>query len=183
MKKRYLTFQIFIALLKFDFFFFVGFSVQFIVIVASTTGFKTNTEIGGKDYEFYVTIAALPLTIIFLALAAWCTRRERKVAMWAIVLIFFAALAYFVFKLVRMYQPNYEQSYKPARRSLTTFAVITIILIVLTIANSIACILNFGKGLKPHITKRKVTDDEDKHSMTEMSSHAAQPVPNRMTID
>ena len=115
--------QIFIALLKFDFFFFVGFTVQFIVIVASTTGFATSPSdtVGGKDYEFYVTIAVLPITILFLLLAAWCTRREKRISMWCVVGIFLAALAYFIFKLVRMWQPAYEQNYKPARRSLTTF--------------------------------------------------------------
>lgn len=41
--------------------------------------------------------------------------------MWGVVVVFFAALAYFVFKLVRMWQKDYEQNYKPARRSLTTF--------------------------------------------------------------
>ncbi|CUS12058.1 unnamed protein product [Tuber aestivum] len=187
MKERYLKFQIFIALLKFDFFFFVGFTVQFIVIVASTTGYL---EIGGstfgntnKDYEFFLTIAVLPLTIAFLVLAAWCTRREKKIPMVFIIIIFFAALAYFVFKLVRMYHGRFVESYKPARRSLTTFAVITLILIILTIANAIACVMNFNKGLKPHITRRKMTDEEEKHSMTEMTNHAAQPMPSRMTID
>ena len=107
--------------MKFDFFFFVGFTVQFIVIVASTTGFVSGTTIGGKDYEFYVTIAALPITIAFLFTAAWFTRREKRGVMWAIVVIFFAALAYFIFKLVRMWTPLYEATYKPARRSLTTF--------------------------------------------------------------
>ncbi|KAI5850671.1 hypothetical protein BZA05DRAFT_60609 [Tricharina praecox] len=185
MKKRYLTFQIFIALLKFDFFFFVGFTVQFIVIVASTTGFTKNQSntIGGKDYEFYVTIAALPITIAFLATAAFFTRREKRGVMWGVVVILFAALAYFIFKLVRMWTPTYEETYKPARRSLTTFAVITILLIILTIINAIACIMNFDKGLKPHITKRKVTDEEDKNSMTEMSAHMSQPMQSRMTID
>lgn len=43
--------------------------------------------------------------------------------------------------------------------------------------------MNFDKGLKPHITKRKLTDDEDKHSMTEMSNQMAAPMPSRMTID
>ncbi|KAL0633590.1 hypothetical protein Q9L58_007480 [Maublancomyces gigas] len=184
MRKRYLTFQIFIALLKFDFFFFIGFTVQFIVIVASTPGYVTQSVAGtGRDYEFYLTIAVLPLTIAFLVLAAWCTRGEKKIAMGFVVGILFAALAYFIFKLIRMYQFPYDASYKPARRSLTTFAVITIILIILTIANAIACMVNFNKGLKPHITRRKPADEEEKHSMTEMSNHAAHPMPSRMVID
>jgi len=62
-------------------------------------------------------------------------------------------------------------------------AVITILLIVFTIGNAIACIMNFDKGLKPHITKRKMPDEEDKHSMTDMSNPVSQPVPSRMTID
>jgi len=41
--------------------------------------------------------------------------------MWGVVFILFAALAYFIFKLVRMWTKTYEETYKPARRSLTTF--------------------------------------------------------------
>ena len=62
-------------------------------------------------------------------------------------------------------------------------AVITLLLITVTIANAILCMLNFNKGLKPHITKRKFTTEEEKHDMTEMSPHVAHPVPSRMTID
>lgn len=64
LKRRYLTFQVYIALLKFDFFFFLGFTVQFVVIV-----YKTNLE-------FALTIAAIPVTIVILFAAAWFTRQE-----------------------------------------------------------------------------------------------------------
>ena len=64
MKRRYLTFQIYIALLKFDFFFFLGFTVQFVVIVQTYT------------LEFALTIAAIPVTILILIMAAVWTRRE-----------------------------------------------------------------------------------------------------------
>lgn len=72
-------------------------------------------------------------------------------------MLYFCALAYFIFKLFRIYEkPHYYELYKPARKPLTTFAVITIILIICTIVNAILCTLNFGRGLKPHIVARKV---------------------------
>lgn len=73
MKRRYLTFQIYIALLKFDFFFFLGFTVQFVVVV--------NTY----ATEFALTIAAIPVTILILLMAAFWTRRENLYGMIVII--------------------------------------------------------------------------------------------------
>lgn len=92
MKRRYLTFQvnmfffrakgipatdmeqIYIALLKFDVFFFLGFTIQFVVIVVSKS-----------DVEFYLTIAAIPVTILILIAGGLFTRRENKPGMVAII--------------------------------------------------------------------------------------------------
>jgi hypothetical protein len=68
--------QIYIALLKFDFFFFLGFTVQFLVIVINNDT---------KDYEFGLTIAAIPVTIAILFLAAYWTRKENRAGMLAII--------------------------------------------------------------------------------------------------
>ncbi|KIM97963.1 hypothetical protein OIDMADRAFT_168314 [Oidiodendron maius Zn] len=173
MKRRFLTFQIYIALLKFDFFFFLGFTVQFLVIVT-----------GLADAEKWVTVAAIPVTILILFLAAYWTRRENAFGMLATIVCYFGGLAYFIFKLARMYQPSHEVNYLPVRKSLTSFAVITIILIVLTITNASVCMANFNKGLKPHILKRKIGGDDEKAvRMTDLPDPSNGPGPSRMTIE
>lgn len=173
MKRRYLAYQIYIALLKFDFFFFLGFTVQFVVVVVDV-----------KDVEFGLTIAAIPVTILILIMAGYFTRKESFSGMIVIIILYFGGMAYFLFKLVRMYQPTARAArYIPARKTLTSFAVITIVLIVLTIINAIVCASNFRHGLKPYIANRKVESEDEKPTMMEMPNLAHAPVPSRMEID
>lgn len=164
--------QIYIALLKFDFFFFLGFTIQFIVVVNNL-----------KNFELGLHVAAVPITIAILLCAAFFTQRENKIGVAFTILLYFGALAYFFFKLVRIYQPGHSQDYDAVRRSLTAFAVLTIILIILTIINAFICMSNFGAGLKAHLLKPRTSDPEkDDANSYQMSDHKP-PLPSRMTID
>lgn len=164
--------QIYIALLKFDFFFFLGFTVQFLVIV---------TQI--KDVEFGLTLAAIPITIGILLFAAFFTQRENRAGMMLIILLYFGALAYFFFKLVRIYQPATQHRYEAVKKSLTAFAVMTIILIILTIINAFICMSNFGQGLKEHLVRPKGSDPEKEDANSYQLQDQKPQLPSRMTID
>ncbi|KAI1811818.1 hypothetical protein GGS20DRAFT_578801 [Poronia punctata] len=172
MKKRFLHYQVYIALLKFDFFFFVGFTIQFLVVVR-----------GRSDVEFGLTAAAIPVTIAILLCAAWSTRREWKGGMYVVGILYLGGLTYFIYKLARIYDPIQAPYYMPVRKSLTTFAVLTIVLIILTIINALVCLFNFGHGLKQHLLKprrQEVDKDQASYSMHDVKQTQT---PSRMTID
>jgi uncharacterized protein YxeA len=100
-----------------------------------------------------------------------------------IILVYFIALAYFLFKLVRMYIADIDRQkdYIPARKSLTSFAVLTILLLLVTISVACICTHNFNKGLKQHLNEKKV--NPSKQNGTEMP-YVSGPSPGaRMEID
>lgn len=115
----------YIALLKFDFFFFLAFTIQFLILVENTS-----------KLELTLTAAAVTITFILLFFAVWWVRRQSVGGMVVVVAMYFVALGYFLFKLIRIYAADRQrlEDYRPARKSLTAFAVLTITLLLGTTA-------------------------------------------------
>lgn len=86
-KKMYASYQIFLCLVKFDLFFWVGFSVQFLWLVLSN-----------NDWEYYVTWAALPLSVVLIVEGHLAARHENKWMMATFMSGCIGALVYFVYK-------------------------------------------------------------------------------------
>jgi FtsH-binding integral membrane protein len=147
--------------------------VQFLVVVRNT-----------KTVELALTAVALVITFFLLFFAAWWVRRESVAGMIAIIVVYFIAMAYFLFKLVRMYIADLDRQddYMPARKSLTAFAVLTILLLIFTIIVACVCTHNFNKGLKPHVNNKAIKDDGKAYN-TEMPSISGPAPGQRMEID
>jgi hypothetical protein len=87
-KKMFAIYQIFQCLVKFDVFFWVGFCVQFTFLVLDS-----------HSLEFYVTCAALPLSIVLLVEGHLAARYENKWMMTSFISGCVGALMYFSYKV------------------------------------------------------------------------------------
>ena len=146
-KKMYTTFQIHRSLLIFNFFFFLGFTVQFIVIMINEK----------SSVEFILTVCVLPLTLIILFLSDVAATRESKILITVSIITYVGGCVYVLFKTIRLFT-KYSSAYQiairpgdyfPGRSSLVTFGVITLVLLFATIAIEIILFKNYGRGLLP----------------------------------
>ncbi|KAI1797658.1 hypothetical protein LXA43DRAFT_259521 [Ganoderma leucocontextum] len=166
--------QIFLCLVKFDLFFWVGFSVQFIWLV-----------LGHHDAEFYLTCAALPLSVVVLVEGHLAARHENKWMMLSFMTGCGGAMVYFVYKLVKVLRFKQTSTFSEVWQSLTTFSALAIILLVITFVFALLVMNNFGRGLKEQIEKNQhktesgLTRGKSQYvHRGPMSTH-----PNRMSID
>ncbi|SCV69037.1 BQ2448_2057 [Microbotryum intermedium] len=142
LRRMYLVYQIFVGVLKFDAFFFIGFSIQFLVLV-------TGVPVG----ELAVTIAALPIICVFLFLSSLFVQHEFRPGVYLTLTIDLAGMAYFVYKLYRVYVPSEYARYAGARKTLTIFSVLSLVFLVVTFCLNALCMSNFGRGLKERIPR------------------------------
>ncbi|KAI0670445.1 hypothetical protein C8Q78DRAFT_125560 [Trametes maxima] len=134
-KTMYQFYQVMICLLKFDFFAFIGVTMQLLIVVL-----QRNTA------EFGLTVAAIPIVLVLLIGAGIAVQREIKWIMSIALVLMLAAESYF-FKLVRFYEPSSREQYQTVRATLTTFTIIAFLLLFSTFAIGLRCFADFDKGL------------------------------------
>jgi len=164
-KKMFAVYQIYQCLVKFDVFFWVGFSVQFTFLVLDR-----------NSWEFYVTCAALPLSIILLVEGHLAARYENKWMMISFISGCVGAMIYFSYKFIKVIIQKNTPEFAPVWESLSTFAVIAIILLVVTFVYAWIVMRNFGRGLKDQISRKQANGGVKRTAYP--STH-----PNRMSID
>jgi hypothetical protein len=135
LKAMYWYYQVMVCLLKFDFFAFTGVTMQLLIVVLPE-----------KSIEFQLTIAAIPVVLILLAFCGTALKREIKWLMVISLMLMLASMTYFVYKLVRFYQPN--NPYLTTRATLTLFTIGSLVLLLLTFMVGIRCFADFDQGLR-----------------------------------
>ncbi|KAF4606945.1 hypothetical protein EYR38_001000 [Pleurotus pulmonarius] len=168
-KKMYANYQVFECLIKFDVFFWIGFSVQFIWLVLNK-----------NDWEYYVTCAALPLSIVLLVEGHLAARHENKWMMATFMAGCVGAMVYFVYKLVKVLIYRNTEQFLAIYKTLSVFSMIAIVLLLATFAFAIIVMRNFGRGLKTSIKRKKTTK---LGSSVNPHRRAASTNLNRMSID
>ncbi|KAG6335359.1 hypothetical protein ID866_3722 [Astraeus odoratus] len=148
LKTMYQYYQIFICLLKFDFFCFVGVTMQLLIIVLAT-----------NSAEFGLTIAAIPVVLILLAGCAYAVQREVKWLMAASLALMVAAMTY-LYKLVRFYDPASASQYLSTRATLTVFTIVAFLLLLASFAVGVKCFYDFDKGVYESKTQGINTDSQ-----------------------
>jgi len=169
-RRLYMHYQILQCIMKFDVFFFAGFSIQLIWMVLQ----KTNVE-------YAVTVAALPASLVVLVAGHIGARYEHKPLMYAFMLSCAGGCGYFVFKLFRIVEQKHLPTILPVFKTLCAFAGISIFFFLATFTWSCIVLRNFGSGLKYHLSKNKPSPIQRQQSEGAQSKIGQKL--NRMSID
>ncbi|KAG6866805.1 hypothetical protein C0991_008741 [Blastosporella zonata] len=169
-KRMYANYQVYECLVKFDVFFWVGFSVQFIWLVLQK-----------NDWEYYVTCAALPLSVILLVEGHLAARHENKWMMGTFMSGCVGAMIYFIYKLIKVMILKGTDQFKYVWKTLSVFSIIALVLLFLTMALSVVVLRSFGRGLKGALERKS----NQTHGRFTSQSHrrAASTTLNRMSIN
>ncbi|KAJ5608672.1 hypothetical protein N7528_009239 [Penicillium herquei] len=135
MKRRYFTYQVYIALLKFDFFFVFGTQLQFLLIVLKF-----------ESVDFIFNAALIPIAIASLVLSAYYCKREKRKPLVGMMFLMLVTLTFLILVVIRV-----NHNYTSARVSITLFAIFSLLLLIATLVNTLLCILNFDQGLMTHV--------------------------------
>ncbi|WWD18073.1 hypothetical protein CI109_102520 [Kwoniella shandongensis] len=141
-REYYFKLQVFECICYFSAFFCAGFGIQFIWLVLNP-----------EDTEYIVTWIAFPLLLIFLVIGRFAAKHENRYFMASFLVGLFAGCAYFIYKLVRIWQQDDTKYYNLAK-SLTTFDALSLISLVACAMWGVMVWMNFGKGLKSALASK-----------------------------
>jgi len=174
-KNRLKLYQIFLALLKIDIFFFTGFTMQFLIFVVTYIKESMKAQV--------INIVLLVINFIMPFLGIGATRKENYKIMCLFIIFLSISIGYMVFSFVDILVDKQKNSsncekeniciaakYRNCFNSLSIACIMSIVLGVITFVLALINFKNFPKGLKKDKTIRPSTS----HNSTLSSSYNTQ---------
>ncbi|KAJ3408032.1 hypothetical protein HDV05_005160 [Chytridiales sp. JEL 0842] len=159
--QRLKYYHIFMMLLKLDVFFFLGFAVQYVILVLNSARSVTTTVI-------LVNVLTLPpAALILLFLAYFAITRESNFLTVCLLLGLSGGVGYLIDRLVDIYTTTDPEKYASSRISLTVFIVLTMLMSLATFVSAILNFREFGKGLMQSLSEARA-NSKNKHRKSEV---------------
>ncbi|KAG8887103.1 hypothetical protein FRB98_000573 [Tulasnella sp. 332] len=146
-KTMYQFYQVLNVLLIFDLFTFVGTTMQLLILVL--------TDTNGAEYP--LTIIAIPVVLILIIGCIVAAKYEIKWLMTISLILMCGAMAYFLYKLVRLFTQN-GFTYVSTRATLAVFLIVSFLMNFATFAVGLRCFADFDKDLKKAKTSENRVD-------------------------
>ncbi|KAL0253402.1 hypothetical protein SLS55_010381 [Diplodia seriata] len=162
LRKRYLAYQVFLVLMKLGVYFFIAFLVLYGVI-----------NVHYEMPEFAIVMALIPLSLLQISLAVWCTRSEIRTGMAIVILLFIAAVGYLMSRVAAMGGDG-PRADTLLKDEMLLFASVAWLFVLATLVTAIACMVNFNHGLKPIFKRQegaqKLQDGDEEYSLDAMKA-------------
>ncbi|OQE17957.1 hypothetical protein PENSTE_c019G00708 [Penicillium steckii] len=140
-KIKYLAYEIYLVLTKFNFFFSIGFIIQYNLI-----------DVHFEEPEYSLTMALIPVVFFAMVLGIWFVRKEWKWAMIGIIICYLALIAYFLSRIITLYGDGWR-ALTAGKDKMLLFSITAVCLTTLSLAFAIQCIVNFDQGLRSVISE------------------------------
>ncbi|PSN68082.1 hypothetical protein BS50DRAFT_600036 [Corynespora cassiicola Philippines] len=136
-RRRFLAYETLVVLIKVEIFFFIGFII--------TYGF---VNVHYDIPEFPITMCLIPIVLAMAFMGIYFTRKEKRLGAIIIIVLRLGEIAYLNSRIAAMYGKGIRGN-TGFKDEMLLFAFSSLNFSVLICLNSIVCVGNFGKGLKP----------------------------------
>ncbi|KAJ5181722.1 hypothetical protein N7449_011869 [Penicillium cf. viridicatum] len=131
-RTRYLFYEIFLVLIKLNFYFLIGFIIQYNLIYVHSI-----------RLEYILTMCLIPAAFICMLLGIYFVQHERTWGVIGVIICYFGLLAYLISPIIILCKDSIL-----GKDMMLLFAVVSLLLTVATVVCAIVCITNFHRGFK-----------------------------------
>ncbi|KAL4796720.1 hypothetical protein BDV19DRAFT_75842 [Aspergillus venezuelensis] len=133
---RYMAYEVYLVLIKLDFFFLVAFIVQYGLI-----------DVHFQEPEYSLTMAIIPAAFIVMVLGIYVVKNELVIGIVPIITCYIGLVVYFISRLIVLNGDGIRAN-TVGKQMMLLWAWISLALTLALLICSVVCLINFNHGLK-----------------------------------